>query len=85
MALPDGGLLGVITGQRSRQLKLQRLAAANDRLSVAERCALCDVRAPSLTHKAANRMGVNERQAIAERRQIRALLGEAQQLLQTMK
>ena len=46
MALPDNGLFGAIAGKNPyRQLKLQRLATANDRLRVAEPRALCDARA----------------------------------------
>jgi hypothetical protein len=33
MALPDNGLFGAIAGKILTQLKLQRLATANDRLS----------------------------------------------------
>jgi hypothetical protein len=32
---PPNGLFGAVTGQKSRQLKLYRLATANDRLRVA--------------------------------------------------
>jgi hypothetical protein len=39
MALPNGRF-GAMTGQKSRKLKLHRLAPANDRLCVAEPCAL---------------------------------------------
>ena len=46
MALPDNGLFGAIAGKNPYlQLKLHRLAAANDRLRVAEPRALCDARA----------------------------------------
>jgi hypothetical protein len=45
VALPDSGCFGAIAGQNSRQLKLHRLATANDRLRVAQPCALCDARA----------------------------------------
>jgi hypothetical protein len=40
MALPDNGLFGAIAGKILTQLKLQRLATANDRLRVAEPRAL---------------------------------------------
>src|SRR5580698_11279413 len=43
--LPHGRHIGLITGQKSRQLKLQWLATAKDRRRVAEPCALCDARA----------------------------------------
>ena len=45
MALPDNGLFGAQAKNPYPQLKLHRLATANDRLRVAEPRALCDARA----------------------------------------